>query len=125
MGGGGYEGSTYHSNGGGISSGAGGARSLDDDSDLKKSCPLLTFPTPLNSVNSEELAKLSEGSILTIEERDGIVVAVGPDGGIVGSITAAQLANLLACMAAGYEYIGVVNRIDGGSCLVTIKHRKK
>ena len=103
---------------------AGSQGSNGDDSYLQKSCPLLTFATPLNSVDPHVLSTIKIGDELSICEQDGSIVATDAPGNIAGSITAVELAQLFACMEAGYRYIGVVESINGGTCLVRIRHRR-
>ena len=85
---------------------------------------MLTFATPLNSVDPHVLSTIKIGDELSIREQDGSIVATDAAGSIAGSITAVELAQLFACMEAGYRYIGVVESINGGTCLVRIRHRR-
>ena len=102
-----------------------GSKSTQDkNQELSLSCPLLMFSTPLNSADPNVISMLKVGSMLTIQERGGIVVAVAPDGKVAGSITAPALSRLLRCMAAGYSYEGVVDNISGGTCWVTVRYRR-
>ena len=122
MGGGGYIGDVGYETGvaskaaplGGKEAGSLGVAS--DNSNMKKACPLLTFVTPLNSVNPHSLGNITIGDELPIcEHASGIVV---------GSITAIELAQLFACMEMGYQYVAEVESINGGTCLVRIRHRR-
>lgn len=122
MGSGGYDDRTFHPLN---VSGGGGFGAASSSSDLAVSCPLLTFRTPLNSVDPKVLGVLSVGDELQIAERNGSVLAETDDGSIAGSITAPQLSNLLACIAGGYKYVAIVESIHGGTCIVQIKHRKQ
>lgn len=130
MGGGGYIGGgdyelSSSSNMGRLDSGATGFQGANgNDSNLQKSCPLLTFATPLNSVNPHVLSTLKIGDELLICEHAGSIVATDTAGNIAGAITAVELAQLFACMEAGYRYVGVVESINGGTCLVRIRHRR-
>lgn len=104
---------------------ADGAKSTQGrDQDLSRSCPLLMFSTPLNSADPDVIGALKVGARLTIQERSGVVVAVTPNDKVAGSITAPTLSRLLRCMAAGYSYEGVVDDIRGGTCWVTVRHRR-
>lgn len=107
---------------------AGGAASSQgakgDDSNLQKSCPLLTFATPLNSVDPHVLSTIKVGDELLICEQAGSIVATDASGNVAGSITAVELAQLFACMEAGYRYVGVVENINGGTCLIRIRYRR-
>lgn len=124
MGSGGYDDTTFRP-GPNSSSGISFGGVPNGASELALSCPILTFQTPLNSVDPTVLATLSVGDVLQIEERDGVVLALTDKGETVGSITAIELSTLLACLTAGYGYVGLVESINGGTCIVTIKHKKK
>lgn len=95
-----------------------------NESDLQKSCPLLTFVTPLNSVDPQVLSTIKIGDELLIREHAGSIVATDVSGNIAGAITAVELAQLFACMEVGYRYVGIVESINGGTCLVRIRHRR-
>lgn len=130
MGGGGYIGDVGYETGvaskaaplGGKEAGSLGVAS--DNSNMKKACPLLTFVTPLNSVNPHSLGNITIGDELPICEHDGSIVAIDASGIVVGSITAIELAQLFACMEMGYQYVAEVESINGGTCLVRIRHRR-
>lgn len=102
--------------------GSGGA--VSHGTNLQKSCPMLTFATPLNSVNPKVLSTIKIGEELSISEHAGSIVAVNDAGNIAGAVTAVELAQLFACMEAGYRYVGVVESINGGTCLIRIRHRR-
>lgn len=90
--------------------------------DLHVSCPILTFSTPLNSVDPSVISGLKIGDKLVVDARNGSILAIAMDGRVAGSITAVQLAQLSACLDAGYRYVGVVEHITGGTCMIRIMH---
>lgn len=101
----------------GVNIGCGGVSGVD-------SCLLLTFPTPLNSVSPIELPSISVGDVLDVALKNGIVVVLSNNGNPLGSITATQLPTLINCMNDGHQYEACVQSVNGGSCLVVIRHRK-
>ena len=106
----------------GLGSGTNSAFNDGHSGDLHASCPLLTFSTPLNSVDPSVISSLQVGDKLDIDAQDGSILAITMDGRFAGSITAIQLAQLSACMDAGYRYVGIVERITGGTCMIRIIH---
>lgn len=124
MGSGGYDSTTFRP-GPSASTGSGVGGAAPGAGDLATSCPILAFRTPLNSVDPKVLPKLSVGDELWVDERGGVVLAVTDDGEIAGSITSKELSHLLDCMAAGFGYVAIVESINGGTCIVAIKHKKK
>lgn len=130
MGSGGYDDTTFRpgpnsSSGISLGSGISFGGVPNGASELARACPILTFQTPLNSVDPVVLATLSVGDVLQIEERNEVVLALTDKGETVGSVTAVELSTLLACLTAGYGYVGQIESINGGTCIVTIKHKKK
>ena len=106
----------------GLGSGANSAINDGHSYDLHASCPILTFSTPLNSVDPSVISGLKVGDKLGVDARNGSILAIAMDGRVAGSITAVQLAQLSACLDAGYRYVGIVERITGGTCMIRIMH---
>ncbi len=69
------------------------------------------------------VSKLGVGDVLTVEQRDGSVVAVDGAGNVAGSLTPRQLVELIDCMNSGRHYNAVVLTIRGALYEVEIRPR--
>lgn len=98
--------------------GFGGAVSSEKDA-----CLFLTFPTPLNSVSPTELSITQVGDVLDVALINGVVAVLAKNNNILGSVTAAKLPDLINCLNAKHQYIAIVQSIQGGMCVVVIKHK--
>jgi len=78
---------------------------------------------PLNSPNQAVLNRVIVGDILGVQLIPGppmVLVASTASGDVVGSITAAQMAQLIACIRQGVTYQAEVKVIRGGLCQVRV-----
>jgi hypothetical protein len=83
----------------------------------------ITVDTPLNSPNPAALAGLKSGDVLAVRLQAGppvVLVALAPGGQVVGSITAAAMAQIIACIRSGVQYQAEIRSIRGGVCTVRI-----
>ncbi len=103
------------SGGGGLGSGGG----------ERRDCSSLFIDTVLNSPVSKVIAQLKKGDTLKISleaQKSGkSLVAKTADGKIAGSLTPAEMAQLIECMDEGFHYVAIVVGIDGGQCRVQIR----
>ena len=91
----------------------------------KKDCSSLFIKTYLNSPKPSVLNTLKKGDVLQVELAGTgarrIVQASTKKGAVAGSITGADLADLIACINEGYDFVAIVESVSGGSCEVTVR----
>lgn len=117
----GGEGSNHSSGGGsGGSSGGGGSGCVGNICSSLFERIILSSPVP------EVIAKLKQGSVLQIEliDQGRILVAIF-HGERAGSIISPKLIEFIECIQTGFEYIAIVDSIDGGQCQTTIRPKVK
>ena len=105
---------------GGDFGGGGGGISRNHD------CTAIFDRTVLNSPQQNViiLLKISEILTLRLEQLSGdrvAVVAVTRDDEIAGSITSAVVAKLKVCIENGFKFIAIVESIENGKCVVSIR----
>ena len=78
--------------------------------------------TIINSPNFLFLERIEESDILDValSESDQIMI-YDDDENPIGSITPDDMAVLVDCLDSGYEYIAIVEEIDGGYCRVSVQ----
>lgn len=98
----------------GTGGGGGGVVSVD--------CGDFYTETIINSPNALFLESLEEADILDValSESDQIMI-YDDDANPIGSITPDNMANLIDCLDSGYNYIAIVEEIDGGYCRVSVQ----
>jgi hypothetical protein len=105
---------------GGLGSGAGSRRRPID------TCQNLRFDTALMSPQPAT-ANLTVGDVLGLrlgqQQNRPIVEAVDNAGALVGTITSAQITELIDCMQRGHSFVADVIRQVGGTCRVTVHHQ--
>lgn len=87
-------------------------------------CNIISL-TNLNSPNATVVSTLRPGDVLDVHLQVGpprLLLAVTSPGQIVGSITSAEMARLIACIQQGESYVAEVVSVRGGVCQVRI-HR--
>jgi hypothetical protein len=106
-----------------MSGGSGGGGGGDPEPPV--TC-IFTFRTPLNSTVASVLALLKLSDVLDVQILVGTpprVGAVHPTHGLAGTITAAEVTRLLACLRQGFNYDAVVIEIRPPLCRVEIRPR--
>jgi hypothetical protein len=86
-------------------------------------CDDLGFQTVINSVSEDVLAKLEAGDCLDVVshlENGRPRATAKKNGEILGSITCAEVAKLLQCLAEGKKFNAVVTSISKGSCRIVV-----
>lgn len=78
---------------------------------------------PLNSPKAPIVAKLKLGDKLSVEIVGGSVVARDSAKNIAGSLTPRRLADLIACINKGREYVAIVRSLKGALCEVEVRPR--
>lgn len=85
-------------------------------------CSAYTETTQIASPDSNELAKLSVGSVLGVELRNNAQKVVTINGGReVGALLPLNVLRLIGCMKRGFTFTASVLRISGGFCEVYIR----
>ena len=85
-------------------------------------CATLTFKAIVNSPKADMLAGLTEGMrlrLIAAPNAHSVTVLNGQDA--VGSITGNRVGRLIECMATGFEFVAVVDSMNGGQCAVIVK----
>jgi len=85
----------------------------------------LAFETPLNSPDRAVVQRLRPGERLRVELRTtngvSLLLAVSESGDVAGSITSAQMAQIIVCIQDyGVQYTATVLRIVSGQCMVRV-----
>jgi hypothetical protein len=105
--------------GGGSGGGGPRRRPIDD-------CQKLRFDTALNSPQSAT-ANLTVGDVIDLRIRQQqnrpIVEAVDNSGALVGTITSAQITDLIDCMQRGHRFVADVIQRVPPTCRVTVHHQ--
>jgi hypothetical protein len=107
---------------GGESGGGGGGgprrRPIDD-------CPKVRFDTALMSPQVAT-ANLAVGDVMDLrlgqQQNRPIVEAVDSSGALVGTITSAQITELIDCMQRGHRFVADVIQRVPPTCRVTVHH---
>lgn len=117
MGGSGSGSSGFTSRGGGGIGGGGrhGGSRFD--------CEDFTAKAAIRSPKKEIIKTISHGDILflTLENRAAPILVVTDDGEIAGSLVVPEQADLVRCINKGNQYIAIVEKIEGGTCIVYIQ----
>lgn len=91
----------------------------------RKDCSSLYIKTYLNSPKPAVLKTLKKNDELNVTlsgtGANKVVQASTKAGAVAGSITGADLADLIACLQKGYKFVAVVEAVSGGSCEVTVR----
>jgi hypothetical protein len=113
------------SGGGGGGGGSGGGGGITASPSL--ACDKLIFQTPLNSPVPAVIVSLKKGDRLEVVAASdtGPVVVRDAKGRAAGSITSAQLLDLLACLALKFRYFATVLSVSGGNVQVEIRPEPK
>ena len=97
-----------------------GGRTVDDP------CKRLRFDTGLMSPQPAA-ANLTVGDVLLLQlaqqQNRHIVQAVDNTGTVVGTITSAQITDLIDCMQRGYAFVADVIQRTGATCQLNV-HRQ-
>ncbi len=91
----------------------------------RSNCASLREKTTLNSVNPVTATQLRKGNILAVHAQSptGPLVALNDNGQIVGSVTSASAAQILACIEQDYEFVAEVQQVSGAQIIVLIRPR--
>ena len=87
-------------------------------------CDIVSL-TNLNSPNAAVVGTLRSGDVLDVHLQVGpprLLLAATAAGQVVGSITSAEMARLIACIQQGESYVADVLSVRGGICQVRV-HR--
>lgn len=83
-------------------------------------CELISTQTVINSPDPGVISGLEQGMSLSVVQQGDSLVAVDTPGNVAGSLTPPNMHSILECMGQGHQYIAVVNRVEGGRCVVRI-----
>lgn len=104
--------------GGGQLSGEGGSGGGGAPTDVP--CDQLTFQARLQSPQLNVVSLLELGDELAIDLTDDPAVQATNDQGLAGHVTT-RLPDLIRCINSGFEFIAIVDEVDGGNVVLTIK----
>lgn len=95
---------------------------VKDDYNKSDNCLRLSFEVTLSSVDSEVLAMVKSGDVLSVSavSSKGPVVIM-KESHELGTVLSAKDVALLTCINGGTEYQAMVVRINGGECVVKIQ----
>jgi hypothetical protein len=102
----------------------GGGGTGSDPGEFKDICLTIQEDVRLESPKPEVLVGLKPGDVLDLLTNAGRppIKAVTSDGKTAGAVVTSSLETLLGCMNQGHTYIGTVQSIKGGMCIVRITH---
>lgn len=85
-------------------------------------CSRLAFIAVINSPQQAVVSTLSVGDVLQVSllTNPVITVVVTKNGAVAGSITCAQLSQLISCLQNGYDFEATVDNISGAHCKVRV-----
>ncbi len=88
-------------------------------------CAKVNHKTSLASPDPDVVQGLSVGDILDmqLQDSDGPILVLDKGGQVAGSIVSNLTARLIHCMNDGFEYVAIVQKVDGGRCDVQIRSK--